>query len=78
MAFNARNIFLSETAPVIYDGNKTPDYYWTNFPNRKKSDVLTFRSFSTEQKAWVFRSLVPEDKQIKLYRAHLANMIAPY
>lgn len=40
MAFNARNIFLSETAPVIYDGNKTTDYYWTNFSNRKISDVL--------------------------------------
>lgn len=41
MAFNPMNIFLSETAPVIYDGNKTTDYYWTNFSDMKKaSDIL--------------------------------------
>lgn len=47
MAFNPMNIFLSETARVIYDGNKTADYYWTNFSDMKKNfRHFTFKSFS--------------------------------
>lgn len=41
------NILLSETAPVVYDGNKTTDYYWTNFSDmKKKLRRFTFPSFS--------------------------------
>lgn len=42
IAFNPVSILLSQAAPVIYDSNKTTDYYWTNFSDMKKnpSDIL--------------------------------------
>jgi len=46
MAFNPMNIVLSETAPVIYDDNKTTDYYWTNFSDMKKTSDVFLSSLS--------------------------------
>jgi len=40
------NIVLSETAPVIYDDNKTTDYYWTNFSDMKKTSDVFLSSLS--------------------------------
>lgn len=60
MASKLRNLPVS---PVIYDGIKTNDYYWTNFSSIKKKKnrivikCFTFKSFSKEQKGlglWKF------------------------
>lgn len=60
MAFNPLNIFLSETAPVIYDGNKTTDYYWTNFSDmEKKLQTFYFQTFQYVTKGLGFQKFSP-------------------
>lgn len=77
MALNPLNILLSEAAPLIYDNHKTTDYYWTNFSDiKKKPSGIFLSNLSACNKR--FGGFVPEDKQIKLPRAHLANTTAAY
>lgn len=61
IAFNPVSIFLSEAAPVIYDSNKTTDYYWTNFSEheKKKLQIFYFQIFQYVTKDLRFQKFSP-------------------
>lgn len=69
MASKIRKLPVS---PVIYDGIKTTDYYWTNFSGIKKKKKNSNQMFYISnlsvrnKKVWGFGSLVVENKEIKL------------
>lgn len=59
IAFNPVSIILSEAAPVIYDSNKTTDYYWTNFSDMKKLQTFYFQIFQYVTKGLRFPKFSP-------------------